>query len=100
MNAVVNLIGGAPTRNAQGRGFLRQAGLPIATGGTELAAAARWQAVDIQLPPLRNRNGAGDSFGIDLNRQASWQMLRASMAGEGRRLVPYSFRHTYSPRGH
>ena len=49
---------------------------------------------------LKSRWRAGDSFGIYLNRQAGWQTLRVSTAGEGRRLVPYSFRHTYTLRGH
>ncbi|WP_411872494.1 hypothetical protein [Vulcanococcus limneticus] len=49
---------------------------------------------------MRNGNGAGDSFGTYLNRQQGWQTLRASLAADGRRLVPYSFRHTYSLRGH
>ena len=48
---------------------------------------------------MHNGNGAVDSFGTYLNRQQGWQTLRASLAGEGRRLVPYSFRHTYSLRG-
>ena len=73
---------------------------PLPLEGQNWQLLQRWQAGDIQLPPLRNGNGAGDSFGTYLNRQASWQTLRASMAAEGRRLVPYSFRHTYSLRGH
>jgi integrase len=49
---------------------------------------------------LRSGNGAGDSFGTYLARQKVWIELRAQMALEQRRLVPYSFRHTYSLRGH
>jgi integrase len=60
----------------------------------------RWQAGDIVLPPLRSGNGAGDSFGTYLNRQQAWIQLRAACEQGGRRIVPYSFRHTYSLRGH
>ena len=51
------------------------------------------------LPPLRSGNGAGDSFGTHLNRQKGWLAMRDQMALQQRRLVPYSFRHTYSLRG-
>jgi integrase len=60
----------------------------------------RWQAGEIQLPPLRSGNGARDSFGTYLGRQKAWLEVRDQMAVEQRRLVPYSFRHTYSLRGH
>ena len=60
----------------------------------------RWQTGEIELPPLRSGNGAGDSFGTYLNRQAAWAQVRDAASQEGRRLVPYSFRHTYSLRGH
>ncbi len=73
---------------------------PLPLEGQRWQLLSRWQAGDIQLPPLRSGNGAGDSFGTYLNRQEGWQRLRAAMAEEGRRLVPYSFRHTYSLRGH
>jgi integrase len=60
----------------------------------------RWQSGDIELPPLRSGNGAGDSLGTYLNRQTGWTELRDAALKEGRRIVPYSFRHTYSLRGH
>ena len=60
----------------------------------------RWQAGDIVLPPLRSGNGAGDSLGTYLNRQQAWVELRSACEQDGRRIVPYSFRHTYSLRGH
>ncbi len=73
---------------------------PLPLEGHDWQLLQLWQAGEIQLPPLRSGNGAGDSLGTYLNRQAGWLKLRASMASEGRRLVPYSFRHTYSLRGH
>ena len=60
----------------------------------------RWQGGEISLPPLRSGNGAGDSLGTYLNRQQGWLELRTAMAAEERRIVPYSFRHSYSLRGH
>lgn len=66
----------------------------------EWSLLERWQAGDITLPPLRSGNGAGDSFGTYLSRQQAWVEMRDQMASEKRRLVPYSFRHTYSLRGH
>ena len=60
----------------------------------------RWQAGLIGLPPLTSGNGAGDAIATYLNRQAGWQSLKALMASKGERAVPYSFRHSYSLRGH
>lgn len=59
-----------------------------------------WQAGMISLPPLSSGNGAGDSIATYLNRQPGWRSLRAAMAAKGERAVPYSFRHSYSLRGH
>jgi integrase len=50
--------------------------------------------------PLRSGNGAGNSFETYLGRDSGWIELRDQMALGQRRLVPYSFRHTYSLRGH
>ena len=35
-----------------------------------------------------------------LNRQHAWRSLRETMASNTQRAVPYSFRHSYSLRGH
>lgn len=60
----------------------------------------RWQAGGIELPPLESGNGAADCLKTYLNRQQSWQALKREMAERGERLVPYSFRHSYSLRCH
>ena len=60
----------------------------------------RWQRGGIQLPPLESGNGAADCLKTYLNRQRAWRDLRQDMAGRGERLVPYSFRHSYSLRCH
>jgi integrase len=60
----------------------------------------RWQDGDIVLPPLGSGNGPGDCLKTYLNRQEAWVALRKEMLSRGQRLVPYSFRHSYSLRGH
>ncbi|MCT0223866.1 site-specific integrase [Synechococcus sp. CS-1328] len=60
----------------------------------------RWQAGSITLPPLESGNGAADCLKTYLNRQSAWQQLKQDMAQRGERLVPYSFRHSYSLRCH
>lgn len=60
----------------------------------------RWQKKAIELPPLESGNGAADCFKTYLNRQQGWLDLKAELAAKGERLVPYSFRHSYSLRCH
>lgn len=60
----------------------------------------RWQNGEITLPPLESGNGAADCLKTYLNRQRAWQVLKQQMAEQGERLVPYSFRHSYSLRCH
>lgn len=60
----------------------------------------RWQARLIDLPPLQAGNGAADALGTYLNRREGWRSLRAQMESNGERLSCYSFRHSYSVRGH
>lgn len=60
----------------------------------------RWMDGDITLPPLESGNGAADCLKTYLNRQEAWRVLRARLAERGERLVPYSFRHSYSLRCH
>lgn len=59
----------------------------------------RWQAGLVELPPLGG-NSVGEAFNTYLNRQKGWKQLKAQVAADGQRLVPYSFRHSYSLRGH
>jgi len=60
----------------------------------------RWQARLIDLPPLRAGNGAADAIATYLNRREGWRSLREQMESNGERLSCYSFRHSYSVRGH
>lgn len=60
----------------------------------------RWQAKLIELPPLRAGNGAADAIATYLNRREGWRSLRAQVEANGQRLSCYSFRHSYSVRGH
>jgi integrase len=61
---------------------------------------SRWQQGEIELPNLASGNGAGDALATYLNRRSSWRALRRQMEEAGQRAVPYSFRHSYSLRGH
>ena len=60
----------------------------------------RWKASLIDLPSLGNGPGAADAIGTYLKRQQGWQTLRLRLEARGERAVPYSFRHSYSLRGH
>jgi integrase len=60
----------------------------------------RWQAGAIELPRLGNGPGAADAIATYLKRQRGWGELRERLAARGERAVPYSFRHSYSLRGH
>ena len=60
----------------------------------------RWQARLLPLPPLRAGNGAADALSTYLNRREGWRSLRGQLEGNGERLSCYSFRHSYSVRGH
>ena len=60
----------------------------------------RWLTGAITLPPLESGNGAAECLKTYLNRQKAWVQLKTVMAAAGERLVPYSFRHSYSLRCH
>lgn len=60
----------------------------------------RWQAGELVLPPLGNGPGASDAITTYLGRQKGWKTLRDRLSARGERAVPYSFRHSYSLRGH
>jgi integrase len=60
----------------------------------------RWKAGLIELPPLGNGPGAADAVNTYLGRRQGWQALRLRLEARGERAVPYSFRHSYSLRGH
>jgi integrase len=65
--------------------------------------AQRWRLLErwpIELPPLRSGNGAADAIATYLNRREGWKALRAHLEGQSQRLSCYSFRHSYSVRGH
>lgn len=61
---------------------------------------ARWQARLIELPPLSSGNGAADCIKTYLSRKPAWRSLREAMKANAQRVVIYSFRHSYSLRGH
>jgi len=66
-------------------------------------AAQQWHLLErwpIELPSLRSGNGAADAIATYLNRREGWKALRAHLEGQSQRLSCYSFRHSYSVRGH
>ena len=66
-------------------------------------AAQQWHLLErwpIELPSLRSGNGAADAIATYLNRREGWKTLRAHLEGQSQRLSCYSFRHSYSVRGH
>lgn len=60
----------------------------------------RWRAKLIDLPALQSVNGAADAIATYLSRRAGWLSLKAELESEAERLSCYSFRHSYSVRGH
>jgi len=61
----------------------------------------RWRAGMIKLPPLVAGNGAGECWKTYFNRRPYWISLKEQMLQlEDKRLTSYSFRHSYSVRGH
>ena len=66
-------------------------------------AAQQWHLLErwpIELPSLRSGNGAADAIATYLNRREGWKTLRTHLEGQSQRLSCYSFRHSYSVRGH
>jgi len=60
----------------------------------------RFDAGLLPLPEPRE-NKWGEAFNTYLNRRPAWVSLKAVMKEtRGKRILPYSFRHTYSLRGH
>ena len=60
----------------------------------------RWKNKKIDLPSLNSGNGAADAIATYLNRRDGWKMLKAEVEAIGERVTCYSFRHSYSVRGH
>lgn len=56
----------------------------------------RWQAKMIDLPNVENQN----ALKTYLNRKKYWKSLKAELKERDENLVPYSFRHSFSVRGH
>mgnify|MGYP005680361821 FL=1 len=52
------------------------------------------------MPDCKTVEGVGDQMGKWLKQKAGWISLKALMAKRGESLGCYSFRHSYSLRGH
>ena len=55
---------------------------------------------DFQLPSLQNKNGVGEACLKYLKRQKCWKQLIKNVEKRNERAGSYSFRHSYSVRGH
>ena len=61
----------------------------------------RWRTGDIKLPPLESGNGAAECWKTYFSRRPYWQSLKQRyLELEDKRLTAYSFRHSFSLRGH
>lgn len=54
----------------------------------------------IKLPPLDSKNGAGEAARKYLERRPAWKALFKKLKDRKENLGTYSFRHSYSVRGH
>ena len=55
---------------------------------------------NIELPSLQSKNGVGEAARKYLMTKEGWKQLRAKVEARGEHLGTYSFRHSYSVRGH
>jgi len=61
----------------------------------------RWKTRDIKLPPLESGNGAAECWKTYFSRRPYWLSFKQRyLELEDKRLTAYSFRHTFSVRGH
>jgi len=78
--------------------------LPLRSNDGELQEwnlIERWRVRVIELPPLQSGNGAGECWKVYFSRKPFWQSLKQrAMELEDKRLTAYSFRHSFSVRGH
>ena len=60
----------------------------------------RWQAGEIDLPPLSSSNGVAEAIKTYLSRREGWKDIRRQVEVNNERVSVYSFRHSFSVRGH
>ena len=61
----------------------------------------RWRTGLVTLPPLESGNGAGECWKVYFTRKPYWLSLKKqALELEDKRLTSYSFRHSFSVRGH
>ena len=74
--------------------------MPLPIAGYDWNLLPRLQANLIELPSLTSENGVGEVARKYLERRAAWNSLIAKLKARGEQLGTYSFRHSYSVRGH
>ena len=72
--------------------------LPFGAIGDWLELADRLKTE--KLPQMGESRGIAENVNQFLSRRTVWQELKTAALAEGRRLTPYSFRHSYALRAH
>ena len=76
--------------------------LPLVRDGV----AVKWNVFELmqinqlELPPLKESDGPAGAARKYLLRNPAWKSLRSELAAQKKNLVVYTFRHSYSLRGH
>ena len=74
--------------------------LPLPIDGQDWNLLLRLKTNDIKLPPLESKNGSGEAARKYLERRPAWVSLSKALKRRKENLGTYSFRHSYSVRGH
>ena len=85
-----------------GRGLTKPRELePLPIDGTDWKLLSLFEAGLLELPKLSAEgNGVAEQIRKYLERRSAWISLKAKVKARGEELGTYSFRHTYSLRGH
>ena len=73
---------------------------PLILEGQEWNLLMRLKGGMLKLPPLESKNGAGEAARKYLERRPVWISLSKALKARGENIGTYSFRHSYSVRGH
>lgn len=77
--------------------------LPLIDGDGEIQQwnlLQRWEAGLLKLPPMDETSRVALKVNQYLRRRPAWMSLVAAAEARGEKLTTYSFRHSYSVRGH
>ena len=74
--------------------------MPLAVAGQNWNLLWRLQNDEIDLPSLQGKGGVGDAALKYFKKRAAFKELQEKLAKRGERIGSYSFRHSFSVRGH